>query len=503
MSRKSPLLGIVSFLLIFVMAVVLLGSTPAPGVANPKKDDFHTGRVPKYVFLFIGDGLSYPQVSSAEMYLGNKSAPGAVLPRQLNFTQFPVHGAAMTHDSTSFVPDSASTATSIASGEKTLSGVINKDVTKTREFRPITEDLKAMGYKIGIITSVPIDHATPAAFYAKVDHRNQVDSIARQLAASGFDFFGGGGFQGNAAQREKSLGYALAAGYTFANTRADILALNNASGKVLAISPDLDGAALNYELDRDKTNGELSLADFARKGIEVLDNKNGFFMMVESGKIDWAGHANDAAANIHDTIAFADAIEEALKVYRKYPKDTLIIITGDHECGGMTIGFAGTAYDTFFEKLENVTMSYVEFTKIVNAYRQTVTKETASLSDLFPMIEQAYGLTPATLNSYEMALLEAALERTMTPASERPYSVQERLLYGGYEPLTVKLSHIVNNKAGLHFSSYSHTGLPVPVYAIGAGAELFDGFYDNTDIYFKLFEITKILRGKPAARAVR
>lgn len=493
MLKKTRFLSGVSLFLVLIMALTILGSVPSPGTANPKKTDFHTGRVPKYVFMFIGDGLSYAQVSSAEMYLGNKAALGAVIPQRLNFTQFPVHGAAMTHDSTSFVPDSASTATSMSSGYKTLSGVINMDVTKTIEYTPITEDLKALGYKIGIVTSVPIDHATPAAYYAKVAHRGMTTEIARQLAQSGFDYFGGGGFQA-------ATGPALAeaGGYTVVNTTEDILALHKNSGKVVAISPDLDGKALNYELDRDKEGGELSLADFVRKGIEVLDNPNGFFMMVESGKIDWAGHANDAAANIADTIAFADAIEEALNVYRKHPKDTLIIVTGDHECGGMTIGYAGTGYATFFEKIEKVTMSYVEFSKIVNNYKKTVTAETASLTELFPQIEQAYGLTPENLSAYEMGLLEDALERTMVPASERPYTVQERLLYAGYEPLTVKLSHIVNNKAGLHFSSYSHTGQPVPVYAIGAGAELFDGFYDNTDIYFKTAEITKLSRIKKA-----
>ena len=282
--KKAPLLSVVSLLLLLIMAITIMGSVASPGVANPKKADVYHGKVPKYVFMFIGDGMSYAQVSTAEMYLGNAAAPDKVLPKQLNFSQFPVHGAIMTHDSTSFVPDSASTATSLASGEKTLSGVINMDVSKTEPFRPITEDLKAMGYKIGIITSVPIDHATPAAYYAKVKSRNDNDSIAQQLAASGFDYFGGGGFQGNASAVADKIGYAEAAGYTFVNTRDDILALNKDSGKVLAINPVLDGAALNYELDR--KGDELSLADFVRKGIDVLDNKNGFFMMVESGKID-------------------------------------------------------------------------------------------------------------------------------------------------------------------------------------------------------------------------
>ena len=286
-------------------------------------------------------------------------------------------------------------------------------------------------------------------------------------------------------------------GNTFANTVEDILALDKNSGKVLAISPDLDGAALNYELDRNKEN-ELSLADFVRKGIDVLDNPKGFFMMVESGKIDWANHANDAAASIHDTIAFGEAIEKALDFYKKHPKDTLIIVTGDHECGGMTIGYAGTGYSTFFEKLELVTMSYVEFSKIVKAYKEEVPVGNANLDDLMPAIQAAYGMSKASFTSYELGLLEAALQRTYNPAS---HTGQEYILYGGYEPVTVTMSHIVNHRAGLSFASYSHTGLPVPVYAIGAGAELFDGFYDNTDVYYKLAAITKISKANKAKKA--
>ncbi|WP_347490736.1 alkaline phosphatase [Desulfoscipio sp. XC116] len=81
---------------------------------------------------------------------------------------------------------------------------------------------------------------------------------------------------------------------------------------------------------------------------------------------------------------------------------------------------------------------------------------------------------------------------------EKSFTEQEKVLYGSYEPLSVTLSHIVNNRAGLSFTSYSHTGLPVPVYAIGVGAEMFDGFYDNTLIYHKLAAITKIKLNKAA-----
>ncbi|MEW6698482.1 MAG: alkaline phosphatase [Bacillota bacterium] len=489
--------GIIAIMVVMAALAALVVGAPTLGTANTDKgDEFYSGKTPKYVFMFIGDGMSYSQVSSAEMFLGQQPDPANGVypkPKQLNFTQFPTHGALMTQDSTSFLPDSASTATSLASGRKTLSGVINMDETKTKEYNPITEALKAKGYKIGIVTSVPITHATPAAFYAKVPSRNNAYDIGKQLAASGFDYFGGGSFDqptGPNKDQKHILEIVQEAGYKIADTNEEVNALNNASGKVVAINPVLDGTAMNYEIDREE--GELSLSDFVKKGIEVLDNPKGFFMMVESGKIDWANHANDAAASIHDTIAFADAIQEALEFYKKYPNDTLIVVTADHETGGMSIGWSNTGYSTYFNKIKPVSMSYVEFDKVLNEYKKTVTRDTAKLEDLMDEIQSGFGIT--SLSEYEKSLLNKALDWSMVSKEDRKklYTEQEKILYGDYEPFTVKLSHIVNSRAGLSYTTYSHTGVPVPVYAIGLGEDMFDGFYDNTSIYYKLAAITKI-----------
>jgi alkaline phosphatase len=487
---------LVSKVLLVVMLVLLVSSSFASSFKS--MENYYSGRAPKYVFVFIGDGMSFPQIASAEMFLGNRDKLSTIGLRGLNFTQFPASGAANTFDLSSFIPDSASTATSIATGYKTLAGVINMDVSKTIEYTPITEMLKEKGYKIGVVSSVPITHATPAAFYAKVPSRNDAYNIALQLADSGFEYFGGGAFQRVDGAEGNIFEILETKGYKVVNEKNDILNLNRKDGKVVAISPILDDTAMPYELDRKP--GELSLADFVSKGIELLYNPTGFFMMVESGKIDWAGHANDAAASIHDTIAFAAAIEEALIFQKRFPEDTLIIVTGDHECGGLTIGFAGTAYETFFDKIGQVNMTHVEFNKVVNEYRNSTTIEKANIKDLAMDLKHAYGLlfpedlyasynSGMVLNAYEISRLEKALKQTMTPRNERNYSVEERLMYGGYEPLTITLSHIVNNKAGVQYTSFAHTALPVPVFAIGAGNELFNGYYDNTDIFFKMASI--------------
>ena len=144
----------------------------------------------------------------------------------------------------------------------------------------------------------------------------------------------------------------------------------------------------------DRTDaGAALLAEFTRKGIELLDNPNGFFMMVEGGKIDWACHANDAAATILDTFAFDAAVMEALSFAEKHPDETLIVVVGDHETGGMSIGFAGTQYETFFEKIAHQKESYESFDKKIAAFRKG---EEKTFEKMVPMIEESFGLRTAT-----------------------------------------------------------------------------------------------------------
>ena len=503
---KSRWVHVFAFLLLLVLGIGLIIPLDSPA-QSARINNSYQGPAPKYVFLFIGDGMSFPQVSSAEMYVGAQKHGTPPQIHALDFANFPATGVASTYDTDSFIPDSASTGTALASGIKTGNGIINMDAQKKKNYDPITRALKKQGYKIGIISSVSIDHATPAVFYANQSSRNNYYDIGLQLANSQFDYFAGGGFkdpQGSkskVAQPENVLAAAKRNGFKVVNSKEQILALNKNSGRVIAINPQLDSdQAMPYEIDRQP--GELRLGDYVRKGIEVLDNPQGYFMMVESGKIDWANHANDATASIQDTIEFNQAIMEAYQVYQKHPQETLIVVTGDHECGGMTIGFAGTEYQTFFNKLEKQTMSYIGFDKIVADYRKTHPGNQAKFEDLLPQIKAAFGLVasndPAAarnkdliLNDWEMSRLKQAFQRSMADPAGRKLTEQENILYGSYEPLTVTLTHILNNKAGLSFTSYSHTGLPVPVYAVGAGQDLFIGSYDNTDINKKLCATTK------------
>lgn len=446
---------------------------------------------PKYVFMFIGDGMSSPQVNSAQVFNGCNES-GLIDLKELTFTQFPVVGIQYTQDATSFAPDSASTATSLSSGFKTHSGVIGMGIDKTTKGTTIAEMLRDKGWKIGIVSTVTINHATPAAYYAHVASRNDYYEIGLQMAASDFDYFGGGSVN-QADNGDKSIYEVLEDnGYLVTNDRDTILSLNSDSGKVYAYSPVLqDDGAMMYALDAE--DNQLQLKDFVRKGIDVLDNETGFFMMVESGKIDWAGHANDALANIYDTLAFDEAIQVAVEFAKRHPDETLIVVTGDHETGGMTIGYAATGYDTAFDILRNQKCSFVAFDEMV---AERIAAGDFSFDVLMDMVKENFGLVAPgesaevealVMNDYEYARLQKAYDDAMSGNVD---GYEESLLYGGYNPISVTLTHIINNKAGIGWTSYAHTGLPVPVYAYGEGAEAFIGSYDNTQVALRLMDLT-------------
>ena len=465
---------------------------------------------PKYVFLFIGDGMSYPQIQSTSDYLGAlndedywQAQPslddnqGAILdgPEYLNFMNFEGVGTAVTFDSNSFAPDSASTATSIATGHKTYSGSINVDETGTVEYETIAEQLKAQkGYEIGVITSVNLNHATPAAFYAHQASRNDYYDIGLELVDSGFEYFAGGGLldpDGAEGDQENLYDLAEQAGYNVVTTQAE--AEKVTAGPVVIIDEHLaDSDAMAYELDR--TDDMWALSDYVAKGIEVLSqDEDGFFMMCEGGKIDWACHANDAASTIHDTQALADAVQVAIDFAAEHPEETLILVTGDHETGGLTIGFAGTDYDTYLDLLANQKISFAKYdSDYVAKYKENKT----SFEDVLVDIEALFGLKTEgeegdklVLTDYELEQLRAAYEKSINGTAASQYEQEEYVLYGTYEPLSVTITHIINNKSGISFTSYSHTGLPVAVLAHGLNAEVFSGYYDNTQVYYKLADM--------------
>ncbi len=444
-------------------------------------------------------------MNAAEIYLqGSKTDEPGI--QKLHITEMPYQGLTTTYAADAFITDSAAAGTALACGFKTNSGVISMDPSKTREYKTVAEVAREKGMKVGLVSSVSIDHATPACFYAHQPTRKNYHEIGLELAESDFDYFAGGGLKKPVSPDGAVDAYkvAIEKGFTVTRTLEEFTALEPGTGKVFAVSPELDpDMALEYSID----NQPLTLEDFTQKGIELLDGPEGFFMMVEGGKIDWACHANDAVAAIKDTLAFDDAVAVALDFAMEHPDETLVVVTGDHECGGLTIGFAGTKYGTYLDYLSRQSMSYIGFDKVLDDYRRNIIPEEADLADLKEAIKGAFGLVILSeqeraelealaktgdeeaadrlqfaLNARELQAIEKAFSRSMQKKTEKADYAETYLIYGGYEPLTVSLTHTLNNKAGLAWTSYSHTGVPVPTFAQGPGADSFTGYYDNTDV---------------------
>lgn len=477
-----------SLVIVTLLATLFVSALPKESTVNAGVENGHYGKKAKYVFFFIGDGMAMPQITSTEIFKGTLNSKDPMNKEKLSFTGFANMGMQTTHSSNSFITDSAAAGTALASGHKTDNDVVGVDPTKQIKFKTMAEMAKEKGMKVGIVSSVSIDHATPASFYAHESSRNNFYEIGMSMVNSGFDYFAGGGLlqpRGKNKDKTNVLDLAKQNGYKVINGQDDVMKLTKNDGKVIAFSNNLAAeAAMQYDIDR---KDQISLADYTKKGIEVLDNPNGFFMMVEGGKIDWSSHANDAATTVRDVMSFDNAIMEALTFYAQHPDETLIVVTGDHETGGMTVGFAGTKYNTAFTKIGKQTLSYEEFDKAIKGYREAVGSNGANLQDWLPVLEEKFGLTE--ISDFEKSRLQDSLTASMIDPKKRGKDEQSYLLYGGYEPFSVTVTHILNQKAGIGWTTYAHTGVAIPVFAQGVGGDLFRGSYDNTDIAKKVMNI--------------
>ena len=442
----------------------------------------------KYVFYFIGDGMGLTHVAATEAYLAaNENEMGF---KKLSFTDFPATGFSTTHAKNRLITGSAAAGTALATGKKTTINTIGMNGDRTKPLKTIAEEARDNGFKVGIISSVSIDHATPASFYAHQPKRNMYYEISLDLSKSGFDFFGGGGFADpyyNNSDTVSVFSLAPQMGYTITTTREDFYKLNKKAGKVIATGTNIESSgALRYAIDQE--DDDIPLEDFVEKGIELLDNKNGFFIMCEEGKIDWASHGNDAATVVHNVLSLSKAVGKAVDFYNKHPNETLIVITADHETGGLALGWAGTHYQSDLKLLELQKISSSRFTHIFDSLMET--PENRNYDFTMTLVEKYFGLggeTGLTLSPLELKMFSnayAALADTSTKSTE-----ELGIDYGGYHEIAVTATRILNNRVGLSWGTWSHTAIPVPVFAIGAGQEMFNGYYDNTDIPKKIAKL--------------
>ena len=380
----------------------------------------------KYVFLFIGDGMGFSHISLTEAYkaaLDNKKGS-----EPLTFTQFPVMGMATTYSESNPITCSSAAGTALSTGFKTNNHMLGV-APDTTDLESISYKIHNAGFPVGVMTSVTIDHATPGAFYAHSASRNDYFKIAMQLPKAGFEFFGGGGFQGahpklgdtvNTAENlnNQILAEANNNGYTVVYGADDFKAKKGEAQKIIMFQErEKANEILPYALLRKE--GDLALKQVVKSAIEFLDKGNGFFIMAEGGKIDWAAHSNDVANTVYETMDMDEAIKEAYEFYLKHPDETLIIVTADHETGGVSLGRkTGYQYD---------------------------------FSDIISTMD------------------------TIKNVATSPEDYMKRIPVDS-----------VSIKAKIGWTTVSHTGGAVPVFAIGAGSEQFAGRQDNTDIPKKI-----------------
>ena len=440
----------------------------------------------KYVFFFIGDGMGPHQVLSTEMYLAELE--GKIGRKSLLMTTFPYSGQVATFSANSGITDSAASGTCLASGKKTNNGMIGQTPDGTPAIS-VASRLKEQGWGIGIMTSVTIDHATPSSHYAHTPSRNNYYVIGTQLAESGFDFFGGSGFdqpqdKNNPAAPNlydlcEQNGYVLAGGY------ADAKAKIGAPKMLLVPAERLEdrsrhAGALPYAIDRKE--GELSLPEIVEVAIAQLSTHDQFFMMAEGGKIDYASHANDGGTVLREVLDFDDAIKVAYDFYMQHPDETLIVVTADHETGGMALG--NSDYTLNLKVLAEQKCSSDLLSDQLSALQKQAGEQLTweQVKEVISKNTGLYGVVE--MSKEDDQLLKTAFEQMMQ------HQGVEKSLYKDINALASKALALLNQKSRLGWTSKGHTASAVPVFAIGVGAERFTGWHDNSEIAPLIYEAT-------------
>lgn len=427
--------------ILFRLKLVLFMALLMPCVALPQPATLQEAK-PKYIFLFIGDGMGKNQRQAAE----------SALNRKLAINHLTVSGTTTTHNVDGKVTDSAAAGTAIACGVKTKNGMLGL-APDGQVLESIAVKAKKAGMKVGVISSVSLDHATPAAFYAHTKARSNYEEIAGQLGQSGFDFFGGNSLlaaskeKSEALQRIKEHGYRLI-------PNPDKLA-EKYEGKVFIYR------SFVRAIDESEKSG-FSLAQITSAAIRSLDQENGFFLMVEGGAIDWAGHGNDAAMAVRETEEFDLAVQEALNFIAKQPEKCLIVVTADHETGGMTIidsqktpGLLRQTGSGSIGKLGSIVAALAEKNAGADVYLAEV-KRYFQLDSLTDAEEKELR------QSWKKYLIKGAKAKGVPPAKDA--------------------MRLFNQRCGITWTTGGHTGEPVQTTATGIGADAFAGNYDNTDI---------------------
>ena len=519
-------------------AGAFLALSAAQVAAQDSADEYKDLKPAKYIFLFIGDGMSLPQRMLAEEFCQSTMGKG------LAINSLPKQGYSKTSSLTNYITDSAASGTAIACGEKTNNGRIGMDAEGKRKLESVAEVAKKNGRAIGILTSITINHATPASFYAHNVSRDNYYDIGVDLVNSGFEYFGGGGLQGNRNGDNDLYKIAADKGYTVAY-KEEVPKVDLKKADKLFVRGH-NGALPNAI---DKPEDEWGLAEYTQQCIDFLTLKDKpFFVMVEGGNIDHHGHANDAGASLRETMAMDSAVSVIMDFAKKHPNETLVVVTGDHETGGLTLGFANTEYESSIYLLGHQKCSSDEFKNRVNRFADSILgprrmgfpgrnqdnqqaqapqeEKTIKFDDIKPLITENFGLIfdkypgakqpegaekaeeakPAEDSKVILRTKDQEARRKLTLVLSK--SEQDRIedafnrqfpngkraggFGGGGDAVANTVVAIFDNKCSVGWTSGAHTALPVATSAYGVDSDLFSGMYENSDIAKKLKAVLSV-----------
>ncbi len=429
---------------------------------------------PKYVFYFIGDGMGINEVANAQVYNRNVLKND----KPLLMTTFPVVSMATSYSANSDVTDSAAAGTALATGYKTKNGMLGM-APDTTAVTSIAKMLFDDGFGVGLVTSVAIDDATPGAFYSHVAHRNQFYDTGRLLAESGYQFAAGAALRGTKDSQGKDNGLMDYFAENNVSVSYGLDGLDTTAEKLLVLSPfhEKNNNCIGYTID--SIPGALTLPALTRAGLDHLQglSPDMFFLMVDGGNIDHAGPGNDGGTSVREVINFNEALQVAYDFYLQHPDETLIVVTADHETGGMSVGCAATGYSVRAHNVAGQTMSKEAFNDFCREFYK------AGHDDPWEEMQQALrsklGLwTIVKLNPDE----EERLRDKFNDVFVKNEDDEQKTLYASYNGFVTFVYDMLNYKSGFGWTTGSHTGSPVPVYAVGADAMLFTNPVDNTEI---------------------
>ncbi|MFG6380820.1 MAG: alkaline phosphatase [Muribaculum sp.] len=441
------------------------------------------GAKARYVFYFIGDGMGMGHVNATQYY--NRMVLGNEEP--LLMMQFPVASQAWTYSASSPVTDSAAAGTALSTGFKTNNYMVAIAPDSTTHYKSIARTLKDEGWGVGILSSVAPDDATPAAFYANRLDRGMLDGIDEDAVKSGYEFMGGASLRGlkDSEGRPNAVAEML--------DKSGIKILYGTEGhenidaeRLMILSPEearSNNNDIGYTID--SIPGAMTLPELTRAGLAQVSRRSPdrFFMMIEGGNIDHAAHANDPGGVIKEILNFQDAIKVAYDFYLQHPDETLIVVTADHDTGGMALSRKTKGGLALIDNQRISKDRLTDYCRDLLENNKPITWE-----EMKSLLSDKLGFwTAIPVDEKTTESLHGTFNRTFIDRT----ALSERALYNVYNAFVTEVFKIYNKQVGTAFISSSHTANPVPVFAIGAGAGKFSGANNNTDIPKLIYEATR------------